>query len=48
MTDSITLTINLMVQLVTEVMPVALIFGFTNLLLNTVSTYHQTQQLKQY
>lgn len=30
--------INLMVQLCTEVMPVALVFGFTNLLINTVLT----------
>lgn len=28
--------VNLMIQLVTEVMPVALVFGFTNLLINTV------------
>lgn len=28
--------INLMVQLIGEVMPVALVFGFTNLLINTV------------
>lgn len=28
--------INLMIQLVTDVMPVALVFGFTNLLINTV------------
>lgn len=28
--------INLMIQLITEVMPVALVFGFTNLLINTV------------
>ena len=28
--------INLMISLVTEVMPVALVFGFTNLLINTV------------
>lgn len=28
--------VNLMVSLVSEVMPVALVFGFTNLLLNTV------------
>lgn len=30
--------VNLMIQLITEVMPVALVFGFTNLLLNTVLT----------
>lgn len=30
--------INLMIQLVREVLPVALIFGFTNLLINTVLT----------
>lgn len=30
--------VNLMVQLCTEVLPVALVFGFTNLLLNTVLT----------
>lgn len=28
--------VNLMVQLITDVMPVALVFGFTNLLINTV------------
>ena len=28
--------INLMVQMIGEVMPVALVFGFTNLLINTV------------
>lgn len=28
--------VNLMIQLVTEVMPVALVFGFTNLLIDTV------------
>lgn len=28
--------INLMIQLITEVMPVALVFGFSNLLINTV------------
>lgn len=28
--------IQLMVQLVSEVMPVALVFGFSNLLINTV------------
>lgn len=32
------LAVNLMVQLVTEVMPVALVFGFTNLLIDTVLT----------
>lgn len=30
--------INLMIQLCSEVMPVALVFGFTNLLINTVLT----------
>lgn len=30
--------VNLMIQLITEVMPVALVFGFTNLLINTVLT----------
>lgn len=30
--------INLMIQLITEVMPVALVFGFSNLLINTVLT----------
>lgn len=30
--------INLMVQMIGEVMPVALVFGFTNLLINTVLT----------
>lgn len=29
-------SVNLMVQLISEVMPVALVFGFTNLLINTV------------
>lgn len=28
--------VNLMIQLITEVMPVALVFGFSNLLINTV------------
>lgn len=28
--------INLMVQMIGEVMPVSLVFGFTNLLINTV------------
>lgn len=28
--------VNLMIQLISEVMPVALVFGFTNLLINTV------------
>lgn len=28
--------INLMVQMIGDVMPVALVFGFTNLLINTV------------
>lgn len=32
------LAVNLMVQLVSEVMPVALVFGFTNLLIDTVLT----------
>lgn len=30
--------INLMIQMIGEVMPVALVFGFTNLLINTVLT----------
>lgn len=30
--------VNLMIQLINEVMPVALVFGFTNLLINTVLT----------
>lgn len=34
--SNVDLAIQLMVQLVTEVMPVALVFGFTNLLINTV------------
>lgn len=28
--------VNLMVQLISDVMPVALVFGFSNLLINTV------------
>lgn len=28
--------VNLMIQLISEVMPVALVFGFSNLLINTV------------
>lgn len=30
--------VSLMVDLITEVMPVALVFGFSNLLINTVLT----------
>lgn len=30
--------VNLMIQLISEVMPVALVFGFSNLLINTVLT----------
>lgn len=36
--SSVDMAIQLMVQMVGEVMPVALVFGFTNLLLNTVLT----------
>lgn len=38
--------INLMVQLISEVMPVALVFGFTNLLINTVLTAAFSGKLK--
>lgn len=38
--------IQLMVQMVSEVMPVALVFGFTNLLLNTVLTAAFSGKLK--
>ena len=38
--------INLMVQLITVVMPVALVFGFTNLLINTVLTAAFSGKLK--
>ena len=38
--------INLMVQLIGEVMPVALVFGFTNLLINTVLTAAFSGKLK--
>ena len=38
--------INLMIQLITEVMPVALVFGFTNLLINTVLTAAFSGKLK--
>ena len=34
--SNVDLAVQLMVDLVSEVMPVALVFGFTNLLLNTV------------
>lgn len=34
--SNVDLAIQLMVQLVTEVTPVALVFGFSNLLINTV------------
>lgn len=34
--SNVDLAIQLMVQLITEVMPVALVFGFSNLLINTV------------
>lgn len=33
---NVQLAVDLMVQLVSEVMPVALVFGFSNLLINTV------------
>ena len=36
--DNVNLAVNLMVQLITEVMPVALVFGFSNLLISTVLT----------
>lgn len=38
--------INLMIQLITEVMPVSLVFGFTNLLINTVLTAAFSGKLK--
>ena len=38
--------INLMVQLIGEVMPVALVFAFTNLLINTVLTAAFSGKLK--
>lgn len=38
--------INLMVQMIGEVMPVALVFGFTNLLINTVLTAAFSGKLK--
>lgn len=34
--NNVQLAVQLMVQLVSEVMPVALVFGFSNLLINTV------------
>lgn len=38
--------VQLMVQLVTEVMPVAIVFGFTNLLINTVLSAAFSGKLK--
>lgn len=38
--------INLMIQLIAEVMPVSLVFGFTNLLINTVLTAAFSGKLK--
>ena len=38
--------VQLMVQLIGEVMPVAIVFGFTNLLINTVLTAAFSGKLK--